>query len=469
MGKVEAVKENLKPEVEVTKQLLTKLAEARFEKLDAAVVNAAKRGIIDGLGVAIAGSITTTGQIIRDYAVLEGGNGNCALIGDQRRCAPALSALANGTIAHALDFDDVQWQMIGHPTVCVVPAALALGEEFNKAGRDLIMAYAVGIETAAKIGAGVNPHHTQLGWHGTGVLGTLGATMGASKMLGHDVGQMRNALGIAVSRAAGCRENFGTDTKPFHVGSSAFNGVVAARLTGMGFTANTQILEAPWGFFTMYCGGRFDAEKILSQATNPWSVLKPGLLFKPYAACVSTHTAIDSILGLIAENDIKADDVVRIDVGVVKLTQDILIHTRPKTGLNGKFSMQYCMARALLSRNLGIRQFTDEKVQDAAAQELLRRVDWHVDPELEAAWKGGPRPETVHLYMKDGRKLTRRTDKSKGNPEVPMTDEEITEKFKDCASSCLPPRQVNELVERLWDLENVESVRDIAKLLTTQS
>src|SRR6185437_12848939 len=116
MGKAEAVKENLKPEVEVTKQLLTKLAEPRFEKLDAAVVNAAKRGIIDGLGVAIAGSITTTGQIIRDYAVLEGGNGNCALIGDQRRCAPALSALANGTIAHALDFDDVQWQMIGHPT-----------------------------------------------------------------------------------------------------------------------------------------------------------------------------------------------------------------------------------------------------------------------------------------------------------------------------------------------------------------
>lgn len=451
--------------VEVTRQFLAKLAKARFEDLGADVLRAAKRGIIDGLGVALAGAKTSTGETIRECAVIEGGGSSCVLIGDRRRCAPAFSALANGTMAHALDFDDVQWQMIGHPTVCVLPAALALGEERGRTGRDLVLSYAVGIETAAKIGAGVNTHHTELGWHGTAVLGTLAASMAASKMIGADLGEMRNALGIAVSRAGGVRENFGTDTKPFHAGSSAFNGVLTARLAKMGFTANMDILEAPWGFFRMFASGRFNEQKILAHATDPWSVLDPGLLFKPYAACVSTHTAIDSILALMAEHDIRAEDVERVDVGVVKLTQDILIHTRPRTGLNGKFSMQYCMARALLSRNLGIQQFTDEKVLEPAAQELLQRVDWHVDPILEKAWKGGPRPEHVHLHLKDGRKVDRRTDKSKGNPEVPMTDEEISEKFRDCAGMCLDEHQVEALLGRLWDLENVRSIAEIANLL----
>jgi 2-methylcitrate dehydratase PrpD len=174
------------------------------------------------------------------------------------------------------------------------------------------------------------------------------------------------------------------------------------------------------------------------------------------------------MLALIKEHDIRAEDVERVDVGVVALTQRILIHTRPKTGLNGKFSMQYSMARALLSRNLGMSQYTDEKVMDPAAQELLQRVDWHVDPELEAVWKGGPRPEIVHLYLKDGRKLTHRTDKSKGNPEFPLTDDEISAKFRDCASACLPPAQVETLLQKLWDLDSVNSMRQIASLLAAQ-
>lgn len=428
-------------------------------------MRASKRAIIDGLGCTIAGSITKTGKTIREYAASESSGGDCTLIGDGRRTGPSMAALANGTSGHALDYDDVQWQVVGHPTVCILPAILALGEAHDKSGRDYILGYAAGIETGAKIGAGVNMNHYELGWHATGTIGTLCAAGAASKILGQDALGMRNSIGIAVSRAGGVRQNFGTDTKPFHAGAAALNGVMAARLTGMGFTANTEILEAPWGFFHLFCNDQFDAEKIVANATNPWSVHTPGMLFKPYAACVSTHTAIDSILALIAEHDIHAEDVERVDVGVVGLTQKILIHTRPRTGLNGKFSMQYSMARALLSRNLGISQYTDEKVMDPAAQELLRRVDWHVDPELEAAWKGGPRPETVHLYLKDGRKLTRRTDKSKGNPEFPLSDEEISQKFRDCASLCLPPKQVEELLRKLWDLENVKSVREIGRLL----
>jgi len=450
---------------EVTRLLAEKLAAARYEDLGAEVVRASKRAIIDGLGCTIAGSGTKTGKIVREYAVSESASGRCILIGDGRRTGPAMAALANGTSGHALDYDDVQWQVVGHPTVCILPAILALAEEHDKSGRDYILAYAVGIETGAKIGAGVNMNHYELGWHATGTIGTLCASGGASKILGYDALAMRNTLGIAVSRAGGVRQNFGTDTKPFHAGAAALNGVMAARLTGMGFTANTEILEAPWGFFHLFCNDKFDAEKITHDVTKPWSVHAPGMLFKPYAACVSTHTAIDSILSLIAEHDIRAEDVERVDVGVVSLTKKILIHTRPKTGLNGKFSMQYSMARALLSRNLGMSQYTDEKVNEPAAQELLRRVDWHVDPELEAAWKGGPRPETVHLYLKDGRKLTRRTDKSKGNPEFPLSDEEISQKFRDCASMCLPEEQVEELLERLWSLENVKSMREIARLL----
>lgn len=462
---VASQQEALQKTVEVTRLLMEKVAVARYETLGADVVKAAKRAIIDGLGCTIAGALTKTGKTIREYALSESPHGECTLVGDGRRVGPAMAALANGTSGHALDYDDVQWQVVGHPTVCIVPAILALGEKHDKSGRDFVLSYAVGIETGGKIGAGINMHHYELGWHATGTLGTLAAAGAASKIMGHDAARMRNAIGIAVSRAGGVRQNFGTDTKPFHAGAAGMNGVMAARLTEMGFTANTEILEAPWGFFHLFCSDKFDADKIVNDVTAPWSVHSPGMLFKPYAACVSTHTAIDSMLALIEEHDIKAEDVERVDVGVVSLTQRILIHTRPKTGLNGKFSMQYSMARALLSRNLGMSQYTDEKVMDPAAQELLQRVDWHVDPELEAFWKGGPRPETVHLYLKDGRKLTRRTDKSKGNPEFPLTDEEISAKFRDCATSCLPAKQVDTLLDKLWNIDNVKSMREIAPLL----
>lgn len=465
---VGTAQKSIKQTVEVTRLLMEKVAAARYENLGVDVVRASKRAIIDGLGCTIAGAMTRTGKTIREYALSESPQGECTLVGDGRRAGPAMAALANGTSGHALDYDDVQWQVVGHPTVCIVPAILALGEKHDKSGRDFILSYAVGIETGGKIGAGVNMHHYELGWHATGTLGTLAAAGAASKILGHDGARMRNAIGIAVSRAGGVRQNFGTDTKPFHAGAAGMNGVMAARLTDMGFTANTEILEAPWGFFHLFCSDRFDADKIVSNATEPWSVHTPGMLFKPYAACVSTHTAIDSMLALIKEHDIRAEDVERVDVGVVSLTQRILIHTRPKTGLNGKFSMQYSMARALLSRSLGMSQYTDEKVMDPAAQELLQRVDWHVDPELEAVWKGGPRPEIVHLYLKDGRKLTHRTDKSKGNPEFPLTDEEVSEKFRDCASACLPAKQVDTLLQKLWDLESVKSMREIAPLLAPQ-
>jgi len=465
---VKVEQKELKKAVEVTRLLMEKVAAARYENLGADVVTASKRAIIDGLGCTIAGSLTRTGKTIREYALSESPQGECTLVGDGRRVGPAMAALANGTSGHALDYDDVQWEVVGHPTVCILPAILALGEKHEKSGRDFILSYAVGIETGAKIGAGINMHHYELGWHATATLGTLAAAGAASKILGHDALRMRNTIGIAVSRAGGVRQNFGTDTKPFHAGSAGMNGVMAARLTDMNFTANTEILEAPWGFFHLFCNDTFDAEKIVSDATKPWSVHTPGMLFKPYAACVSTHTAIDSMLALIKEHDIGAEDVERVDVGVVSLTQKILIHTRPKTGLNGKFSMQYSMARALLSRNLGMSQYTDEKVMDPAAQELLRRVDWHVDPELEAVWKGGPRPEIVHLYLKDGRKLTHRTDKSKGNPEFPLSDDEVSAKFLDCASVCLSRSQADTLLQKLWDLDSAASMREIMPLLASQ-
>ena len=449
----------------VTRVLTDRLARVKFEDLPASVVKTAKRLIMDGLGVALAGSVQPTGRIIRDYAALEAQTGEVTLIGDARRCSPALSALANATMAHALDFDDVQWSMMGHPTAVIMPATLALAEVLNRSGRDWIVSYVAGVETAAKIGAGVNLPHYELGWHATGTLGTLGATVGASRIMDLGPDLMRMALGIAASRAGGVRQNFGTDTKPLHAGGAALNGVLSARLARLGFTADPDILEAPWGFFKLFSGNYHNPDAIVGRLGDPWSLVDPGVLVKPYASCISTHTAIDSILALIREHDVRPEQVERIEVGVVGLTQRILIHTRPQTGLEGKFSMQYCMARALLSRNLGISQFTDANVKEPAAQEWLRRVDWHVDPELEAAWKGGPRPAIVHLHRRDGSKLARRTDLSKGNPEVPMSDEELIQKFRDCAELALSADRVGRLLDRLLRLEEVASVREVAELL----
>jgi 2-methylcitrate dehydratase PrpD len=426
----------------------------------------ANRAILDCVGVTLAGSQQKIGKIMREYVREQEAAPQAAVIGTGIRSSLPIASFANGTMGHALDYDDVSWPMIGHPTVAILPTLLAFGERRKATGADVITAYIIGLEISAKLGALVNPPHYERGWHATGTLGTMGAVAGASRLIGLNVEQTRWALGIAASQAAGIRQNFGTDTKPFHAGHAAQSGVAAALLAEKGFTSDEEILDSEWGFFTAFCGQQtYDTlPAMLDNLGNPWEIEASGILLKNYASCVSTHTAIDAMLSIIHEHDIKADDVIKVDVAVVSLTPKMLIHHRPTKALQGKFSMEYCMARALLSRDLGITQFADEKVSERAAQELLRKVTMYIDDQLTTNWRHGtPRPAEVAVTMRDGRKFTKRVLKPKGNPEVPLTEEELITKFRTCAGLALSEEKVQ---RSLAILQNLDQDIAVASLMT---
>jgi 2-methylcitrate dehydratase PrpD len=369
-------------------------------------------------------------------------------------------------MAHALDFDDVNWSMSGHPTVPLLPAVLALGQAIHASGAEVLLAYTLGFEVEAKVGLGVNPRHYDLGWHATSTLGTLGAAAACAKLLGLDVTKTCMALGIAASTAAGLRQNFGTMTKPLHPGQAAMHGVTAAQLAQRGWTADADILGAPYGFCQLYAGaGQYDLDAIVKRLGNPFELLATGVVIKRYPCCAFTHRALDGILTLVQQHTLSADDVVAVECRVGRPTAEVLIHSRPQTGLEGKFSMQYCMAAALLDKRIGLLSFSDEKVRRPAAQQLFERVTMTVHPEAQHHdTRGEALPVTVLVTLKDGRRLSAQIQHPKGHPADPLSPAALEEKFEDCAFGVLERpdiRQVIELVQGLEYLGDVGTLMDV--------
>ncbi|HEY3953054.1 MAG TPA: MmgE/PrpD family protein [Streptosporangiaceae bacterium] len=420
----------------VTKDLAAWVSGVAYPGLTAAAVERVQVAVLDYLGCTVAGSTTETARKLRAFVADTGSGGNSTVVGTMLRAAPPDAALLNGTFGHAQDYDDVSFHMIGHPGVTILPAVLALAETTGRSGADAIAAYAAGYEVATRLGYAMNAGgHYEKGWHATGTLGTMGAAAGASNILGLDAGATAHALGIAASMAAGLRQNFGRDTKPLHAGRAAQNGVTAAMLAARGFTADPDILEAPFGFLSVYSGpDKNHADRLTPQENGEFEVAAPGFQTKIYPSCASTHTALDAMLSLIAEHGIDAGKVAEIDVAVVHLTPKILIHTDPAEGLQGKFSMQYCMARALTSRFLGVGHFTDEAVRDPGIRRLMGLVRMHVDAGLDAAWSADrPRPVIITVTMDDGTVLRRRVDIPTGLPEKPATAAQVEAKYRDLA------------------------------------
>lgn len=446
----------------ITKDLASWVSEVRYDGLTEAATERVQVAILDYLGCAVAGSTTETADKLRAFTADTGKDGGpSTVIGTMLRAAPPDAALLNGTFGHAQDYDDVSFHMIGHPGVTILPAVLALAEPAGRSGADTIAAYAAGYEVSTRLGYAMNAGgHYEKGWHATGTLGTMGAAAGASNILGLSAEETVHALGIAASMAAGLRQNFGRDTKPLHAGRAAQNGVTAAMLAARGFTADPDILEAPFGFLSVYGGPDGSrTERLSPQENGEFEVAAPGFQTKIYPSCASTHTALDAMLSLIAEHDIDARRVTGIDVAVVHLTPKILIHTSPTEGLQGKFSMQYCMARALTSRFLGVGHFTDEAVQDPGIRRLMDLVRMHVDAGLDAAWSADrPRPVILKVTLEDGTVLERRVDIPTGLPEKPATAAQVEAKYRDLAVPVLGDDQASHVIELTRDLRSLPGI-----------
>lgn len=459
----------------LTREVAEFVLNTRYEDLPDELIALGKKSILDGFGLALSGSVAESGRIVQDYLRAQGvdaGAGAATVIGTGMKTPARFAAFANGVGIHADDYDDTQlavgpdrvYGLLTHPTAPCLPAALAIAEQQGNSGKEMMLAYHLGVEVETKIAEAISPRHYQHGFHATATCGTFAAASAAGRLQGLDTETMQRALAIAASQSAGLRENFGTMTKPFHAGRSSESGVVAVDFARAGWTSTDRILESPRGFFQAH-GGGYDLEFISGKLGAPWTFMDPGVSIKPNPSGSLTHPGMTKMLELILENDIKPEDVERVDVGTNHNMPNALIHHQPKNELQAKFSMEFCMAILLLERRGGLPEFTDEVVNRPDVQAMIEKVKFGVHPEAEAA--GYDKMTTIiDIHLKDGRTISGRSDFGKGSPANPMSYDEEADKFRGCAEFAgWDTSRTEALVEHVRHLEDVASVAEITRLL----
>jgi len=447
-----------------------------YEDIPADVLELGKKSILDGLGLALAGSRAETATICRQYLQELGVCGGQAIvIGSELKTSPRFAAFVNGVSIHADDFDDTQlsaakdrvYGLLVHPTVPVLPAVLALSQRADMSGKELMLSYHVGVEVECKIAEAISPRHYQDGFHSTGTCGAFGSAVASAKLLRFDQSKVQNAFGLAASQSGGLRENFGTMTKPFQAGHAAESGVVSADLVALGWTAAEQILEADRGFFHAF-GGSYDPSALMDRLGKPWTFASPGISLKPYPSGSLTHPAMTELMRLIDANNLQANQVEKVDVGANHNMTTTLLHHQPRTGLEGKFSMEFCLAILLLERKAGLGEFSDKVVQRTDVQQMIQRINFYVDPEAESA--GFDKMTSIlKIHLKDGKVITGRADFAKGSPADPMTFEEAATKFRGCADYAeWPKSKAEKTIAFVRTLDSAPNVSALLPLLSSE-
>jgi len=455
----------------------------RFDKIPDKAVAEAKRCLIDGFGVVLAGATVHGSAIVREYVkTFDPGSGRpsgrpdaaASILGPERMSANAAhAALANAASGHAMDYDDTQlsstpdrvFGLLTHPTVPVLASSLAVGERLGVSGRTFLEAFLTGFEVECKIAEAIKPDHYLRGFHSTGTIGTFGAAASAAKLLKLTPVHLAHALGIAASMSSGIRVNFGSMTKPLHAGRAAENGVTAAELASRGFTAGDEGLDGEWGFFQVLGGGA-DLPRIAGALGQPFSIVDPGVSFKPYPCGSLGHPTMDAMLKLVTDHDVKPEQVSRVAVRAGSNILNPLRYKTAKTELEAKFCLPFMMSSILLRRRAGIREFTDEFVASAPVQAMMAKVETIFDQEIEARGFDKMR-SIVEVDLVDGRTLTQSSDERyRGSPENPFTRADLHAKFTDCASLVLPADRIRRALDAIESVEKMANIRELTQALT---
>ncbi|HEY4921061.1 MAG TPA: MmgE/PrpD family protein [Xanthobacteraceae bacterium] len=451
--------------MQLAHELARRSAALRFEDLPADAVHWAKVGILDTVGVTVAGSVEPCARIVGEV-VAAGGTGASRVFGTAERASALDAALINGTAAHALDFDDCNNTLGGHPSAPILPALFALADERLLDGRAFIAAYVAGFETECKLARGVNFHHYTKGWHATATLGVHGAAAAACHLMRLDAARTATALALASSLACGLKANFGTMTKPLHVGHCARSGLFAALLAAKDFTANAGAFEHNQGFLDVFNGpGTYDTARMLEGWGAPFDIVTPGIAVKQYPCCGSTHPALDVMLDLVLAHDLRPDQVARIDCWTHARRLEHTNRPDPDSGLAAKFSVQYCVARALVDRTIRIEHFEGEAFNDPAVRAILPRVH-------AAAYTDGQFPADNHLGAEvtvtthDGKVVSGRIDEALGRTSAnPLPTERLREKFANCIARVLPASRATVLADTIERLEALADMRALSAQL----
>lgn len=444
-----------------------------YESLSACAIAAGKKSILDGIGLAICGSVAQSGKLLERYFRESGISGTSPVLGTTLKLPPRFAGFVNSVAIHADDFDDTQlavapdrvYGLLTHPTAPVLPAALAIAHQQNSSGRDFLLAYQLGVEVECKIAEAIDPRHYQSGFHTTATCGVFAAASAAARLVGLPAPRVAASLSLAASQSAGLRENFGTMTKPFHAGRACESGIFAVELIRMGWTATEIGLEAQRGFFRA-AGGGWDDTAIRGKLGHPWTFDDPGISIKPHPSGSLTHPAMTILLELLQTHDLHAKDIARIRVGTNQYMPTTLLHAQPTTELQAKFSMQFCMAILALRRRAGLAEFTDEVVNSEDVRDMIRRVDFHVHPEAEAA---GYHKMTsfVEIHTHDGRIYEGHADFGKGAPSNPMSYDDVAAKFMDCCDFAgWPTAAAEEVVRKVQAIEHEAGLSDLLQLIS---
>ncbi len=436
------------------------IVETRDSEIPAKARKSAWLGSFDCIGVMLAGSVSPPGKIMANLIKEAGGRPETTVVGTGLRTTPILGALANGALAHALDYDDMggNW---GHPSCVLTPPLISLGERMGASGKDILNAYVIGFRVGSALSSGCRFNQAERGFHSTAIYGIMSATAACARLLRFNVEQTMMALGAAGSMGGGILQNFGTYTKGLHAGLASHSAVMACLLARDGWKATDKVFDSKVGFLHAYAGkDMYDPEAIANALDKrPLSI---DIIIKKYPCCGSNHSALDSVLSILNENSIEFEDIKRVDVYDMPHVSWVLLYPEPAYGFQGKFSIYYNVATAMIDKRIGIDSYTDEKLNRPEFREAMKKLEIHVLPAWDAAYTHTAAENPVTVTLKDGRTFRKATDRHKmhGTPADPLSDEELLNKFRSDAALSLTRRMMNRACDLWWNMEQMSDIRE---------
>jgi 2-methylcitrate dehydratase PrpD len=436
-----------------TAKLASFIVQTDAKKIPQWAYEHAKVAFMDWLAVTFAGKDDPLVKKLIDYTDMMGGNEQATIIGFHRKKDVSSAALINGSASHALDYDDTLVSFLGHPSVTLFPSLLALSEWRGKSGKDFLTAYLIGLQAGGTVGACASLDHYMAGWHATSTLGHLASAAGCSRLLGLTEQQTVYALGIGGTQSSGLKRVFGTMCKPFHAGRSSQAGLMAALLAEQGFTSAEDILEGPQGFFEALRGKV--NEEIVGMLGLGWDV--QNLSQKYHASCHATHSPLEAALAVINGENIELDAIKTITVHASTLSLQAAGKTEPLTGLEGKFSIPYCVANALLRGVTGMQAFTDEKVNDPQVRAIMKKIMVISDPEMKAL------ESLVEVETHEGKSFKAFSDILQQIPPLEVKKDRVAGKFLDLCTPVLGKIKSLSLKKKIETLDSLRDMGDIAE------
>jgi len=426
----------------------------RGRALDPNVCHHAKRAVVDWYAALLAGAASAPATLLEQAFAAELGQGPSRLALGQRT-GPRLAALINGTAAHTAEVDDIYREAIYHPGAPVIAAALAVAQAEGADGAALLRAVIAGYEVSTRIGAAMGRAHYRY-WHSTGTIGCFGAAAAAAELLRLDAARFAHALATVATFAAGLQQAFRMDSmsKPLHAGRAAEAGVTAAYAARHGVTGSLDVLEGEAGFGKAMGAGP-DWTQALSTLGSEFHITR--MTFKNHACCGHTFAAIDGALALKAELGISAPEIEEIQVDTYGPALEVAGCEAPVTPAQARFSLKYVVATALVHGSVRLVAFQPDRLQDEATRALMQKIRLAVDPELDAAFPR-QRAARVSFRLHDGRVASRLQPTRKGDPDAPLTDEDLDQKFLELAGAVLDVEASRALLQSLWRLESMATL-----------